>query len=90
MCFSMLSKMKTTEAREGIPSGRNWGAWIGLQVIFKTYPPSQSVQASAAFPRFSGKTSVVHLFFLIRQHANLNQGQTSGLGGIPFHQLLYR
>lgn len=50
MCFSVLSKMKTTEAGEGIPSGRKWGARIGLQVIFKTYPPSQSVQTSAAFP----------------------------------------
>lgn len=55
MCFSMLSKMKTTEAGEGIPSGRKWGARIGLQVIFKTYPLSQSVQASAAFPLVLGK-----------------------------------
>lgn len=88
ICFSMLSKMKTREAGEGIPSGRNWGAWIGLQVIFKTYPPSKSVQTSAAFPRFSGKTSVVQLFLLTRQHASLNQGQTSGLGEGAFPQLL--
>ena len=55
MCFSVLSKMKTTGAGEGVPSGRNWGARIGLQVIFKTHPLSHSVQA--ALPR--SKTSVV-------------------------------
>lgn len=91
MCFSVLSKMKTTEAGEGIPSGRNWGSLDWITGHFKTsYPPSHSVQASAAFPRLSEKTSVVteQLFLLTRQHASLNQSQTSGHGGIVLSQLL--
>lgn len=88
MCFGMLSKMKTTEAGEGVPSGRNCGAWIGLQVSFKTRPPSHSVQASAALPRFSERTGVVQLFLLTPQRASLNQSQTCGHGGIVLSQLL--
>lgn len=68
---------------EGIPSGRNRGAWIGLQVIRTTYPPSQSVR-----PRFSGKNSPAQLFRLTRQHATLNRGQESGLEGALLSQLL--
>lgn len=39
MGSSMLSEMKITAAAEGVPSGRNWGARVGLQVISKHILP---------------------------------------------------
>lgn len=76
-CQKMKKKKKHQRPGSRLPSARKRGARLGLQVILKIYPPSWSVETSAAHSTFSWKTSVVQTYFLTWQHAWAELSQRS-------------